>query len=261
MLVTLMTPPTSLAGRAVPVLRRRFPALFGAAVWPYLLLVSILVVINIVVRHAHPAGEPFDPAAMWRGMSFLRKLGVMLSFVAGAAVPYGLAMAGTSIVAYEDYRGGEDSLGSALKRVVGRVLSLVVLSFLVGCGTLLGSFLFVLPGMLVPMFTVFAIPVMLVEDAGVGTALRRSLRLAWDRIGTILVFQLILGMVWMVVSIIFASLLGALGLEGMAAAVTMWAFLGLSMAVVVCVYGTVVAILYHDIRVSRGELQPPNVTQ
>lgn len=261
MLVTLMNPPTSLAGRAVSTLRRRLPALFAAAVWPYLLLVSVLIIINIVVRHMHPVGAPIDPTAMWRGMSFLRKLGVIILFVASASVPYGLAMGGTSLLAYEDYRGGGDSLGGVLKRVMRRTPSLVVLSFLVGCGTFLGSLFFVLPGMLVPMFTAFAIPVILLEDAGVETALRRSMRLAWSRIGTVLVLQLILGMAGMVVSFFFSLLIGATNLEGMAAAVTMWAFLGLSMAVLVCVYGTVVAILYHDIGVSRGELQPRNVTQ
>jgi hypothetical protein len=48
-----MNAPSSLAGRAVHVLRRRFPALFGAAVWPYLALVSIFVIISSVYRHAH----------------------------------------------------------------------------------------------------------------------------------------------------------------------------------------------------------------
>lgn len=256
-----MNPPSSLPGRAVQVLRRRFPPLFGAAVWPYLVLASIFVVINVVVRHTHPASGNIDPAAAWRGMSILAKFGVIIGFVACASMPHGLAMGSVSSLAYEDYCGRESSLGSALKRVMGRLLSLVALSFLVGCGAVFGTFLFLLPGLMITMLTVFAIPVMLLEEAGVATALRRSMCLAWDRIGTVLGLLLSFALVFMVVEGIFSLLIGTLNLEGTAAAGTMWAFLVLGLATLVCVYGTAVTVLYYDIRVSRGELQAPNVMQ
>ncbi len=259
MLATLMSPPTSLAGRTVHVVSRRFPSLFGAAVWPYVVMASTFIIINIVFRQNHPASERFDPIEVWRGMSIAAKLGVVVSFVACASIPHALALGGVTLLAYADYRGEESSLGSALQRVIGRLLSIVIMSFLIGVGAVFGSFLFVLPGLMFTVFTLFAVPVMMVEGAGVATALRRSIRLTADRIGTILLLLVTLFIAVIVVEVIFGLLISMLNLDGLPAVLTFWGLFLLVAPTLVCIYGTVVTLLYHDIRVSRGELQIPQL--
>jgi len=69
-----MTAPSSLPGRAFRVLRRRLPALLGASLWPYLVMVGIYTVIGVVYRHIHPMYTASDPITLWRDFSFLAKL-------------------------------------------------------------------------------------------------------------------------------------------------------------------------------------------
>src|SRR5258706_6173235 len=161
-----MTAPRSLPGRAFRLLRRRLPALLGASLWPYLVMVGIYTVIGVVYRHTHPMYTASDPITLWRDFSFLAKLRVILIFVASASIPYGLAFAGVSLLVYDDYRGERSSLGSALKRVMRRLPAVVGVSFLVGCGGVFGSILLV-PGIFFTMLTVFTVPVLLLEEAGV----------------------------------------------------------------------------------------------
>jgi len=153
------------------------------------------------------------------------------------------------------------SLKDALKRLLGRSPSLLILSFLIGCGVVFGSIPLVLPGLIVLMLTVFAVPVMLLEQAGVVIALRRSMHLVRERIGTVIELLVAFGVVGQVTVLSFVWLTATLNLSDMEDLVTMWAFIGLILPALVCVYGTVVTILYHDIRVSHGELQAANATQ
>jgi hypothetical protein len=248
-----MTAPSSLPGRAFRVLRRRLPALLGASLWPYLVLVGIYIVIGTIYRHTHPMYTTSDPVTLWRDFSFPAKIGVILIFVASASIPYGLAFAGVSLTVYDDYRGEESSLGSVLKRVMRRWLAVVVASFLVGCGGVFGSFMLI-PGVIFTMLTVFTVPVLLLEEAGVGSALRRSMRLALDRAGSVLGLMLTFGMVVYLVVISYFGLVQALNLDD---ETMVWAFrglLGVAVPMMMCLYCTMLAILYCDIRVSRGEL-------
>lgn len=252
-----MNAPSSLSGRAFRVLYRRLPALLAASFWPYLLLVSVVAISATVYRHTHTVDTAFDPAAAWHAMSFLAKFRVLIGFVAGASIPYGLAFAGVSLLVYDDYRGQESSLGTVLKRVMGRLLPVAALSFLVGCGSLFGAFFFLIPGLIVAMLTPFAVPVLLLEETGIVTALRRSMHLAGSRIGTVLGLMLTLAIVWNLVVGIYFWWIRTLSLEGMAFAEAIWALLAVPLPMVMCVYCTTLTILYYDIRVSLGELQAP----
>ena len=252
-----MNAPTSLSGRAFSVLRRRLPSLLAASIWPYVALVALIVITSVVYHRAHPGGVTYDPVTLWHSMFFRAQLGVILGFVASTSIPYGLAFAGVSLLVYDDCRGIEGTLGDALSRVMRRLLPVMVLSFLVGCGGVCGSFIFFVPGLLVAILTAFAVPVLLLEEAGIGNALRRSMSLASSRSGTILGLMLALAVVWFSVVIIFFLLIPAANLDvsSMEAA---WAFrvlLATVLPILICVYCTMLTILYYDIRVSRGELQ------
>jgi hypothetical protein len=262
MLATSMSLRSSLPVRGARVLGRSLPALFGAAVWPYLVLVSIYAVLHVVVRHLQPEGAPpFDPTTAWQGMSFPAQLGLFIGFAAIVFVPQGFALGGVSLLVFDDCCGETMSLKDALKRLLGRSPSLLILSFLIGCGVVFGSIPLVLPGLIVLMLTVFAVPVMLLEQAGVVIALRRSMHLVRERIGTVIELLVAFGVVGQVTVLSFVWLTATLNLSDMEDLVTMWAFIGLILPALVCVYGTVVTILYHDIRVSHGELQAANATQ
>ena len=251
-----MPPPSSLAGRAFASIRRNFFALYAAALWPYLLLVAISIVINVAVRHAHPAAAPLDPVVIWREMSFLAKLGVFVGFAALAKLPLGFAIGGISLLVNQDCCERKGSLGGTLRELMRRSLPLVILCMVIGCAAIFGA-VFVLPGIAVALLTVFAVPVMLLEETGIMTALHRSIKLAWEHIGTVIVMVSAFAASLIVMWVIFAALtISVLQLEDMSATVAMWMFLGLGMPILVCVYGTALTILYRDARVGRGAGRP-----
>jgi len=250
-----MTPTPSLAGRSFASIRRNLFSVYLAALWPYLVVVTIFITINVIVRHTHPAATPFDPAAFWRGMSFVSKLGVFVGFAALTQLPLGFAIGGISLVVYQDCCGRKMSLANALKELMRRSLPLAVLCMVIGCAAVFGA-VFVVPAIAVGLLTVFAVPVMLLEETGIMQALRRSVSLAWQHIGTVLVTVFLFGASLIVMWIFFAVITTSiLRLEDMSGAVAFWLLFGVGMPILVCVYGTALTILYHDACASSGEKQ------
>jgi hypothetical protein len=209
---------------------RRLPALWGATVWPYLATFGTYAIVGTIYGHTHQVGTANDPITLWHAMSFPAKLSILVGFVALASVSYGLAFAGISLLVYGDLRGERVLLASTVGRVVRSFLPLIVLSFLIGCGVFFGSLLLYLPGLIVQMLTAFAIPVMLLEEAGIKTSLRRSKRLASDRIGILLGLALTMFVVIRLFRIICIGLIGLLDTWAL------FTLIGVGVLMLMCVY-------------------------
>ena len=195
-----MSSQSSFSRRAIRILVRRLPALFLAAAWPFWALVILLLVARVIVRQMVPPDAVYDPITEWQEMSALVKCGVIIAFVASASLPRGLAMAGVSLVAYQEYVGSKGSTWTVLKQIRIHVLSLLTLSFLLGFLTLLGSG-FIVGGVLVEAWTIFAVHLLLLQDCGIAAAVRGSVQLAGQRIGTILTLILSLTTIVTVVEV------------------------------------------------------------
>ena len=201
-------------------------------------------------------GVVYDPVAMWQEMSIAAKCGVIIAYIATASIPRGLSTAGVTLLAYRDYLELEESVWATLKPIRVRLFSVVILSFLIGCATVLGL-PFILPAMLVEMLTIFAVPVLLLERCGIAAALRRSVQLAWQRMGTILTLLLSLMIVVIVGEVFLIAFLRATDFGESSLFVTFWGVLAIAAPLLVSVYGTFVTVLYYDILVSHSEVLSP----
>jgi len=116
-----------------------------------------------------------------------------------------------------------------------------------------------LPGLLVFAFMSFAIPVLVVEDTKVLTALRRGIDLASMRFGTLL------GLYAVVLLVIVAAAIGVVfvapiaDLTGWTGIIAFWALIVALFPILVTVTTAAVVHLYRDLREQRGELAARNL--
>ena len=169
---------TSVWKRALPVIKRRLATLWLATAWPYIGLSICYMITGFVVRAYHPPDGQTDPLTLWHSMGVLARLGVVFAYLATISLPNGFAMAGASVVVWADLQGEAVRVRFVFSQIVHVLLRLVVLSFCIGGICLIGGMFFLVPGVLGFALLSFAIPVLVIEDTTVSTALRRGFKLS-----------------------------------------------------------------------------------
>ena len=112
-----------------------------------------------------------------------------------------------------------------------------------------------MPGVLGFAFMSFAIPVLVIEDAKVLTALRRGIDLASKRFGALL------GLYAVVLLVIVMAVIGIVSvapIEGWMGIIVFWALIVVIFPILMMVTTAVVVHLYRDLREQRGELAARN---
>jgi len=226
------------------VLRRRLILLMGAFAAPYCCVLAVLYGVGIAIRtvmHWSGSAQLIDPRELWNSLGLLPKLGVLLGFCLSAFSPYAVGMAGVTLVTWEDRQAKTPTAGQIAARVWPLVPRLIVLGFLTGVGTLFGSFILVIPGILIAAFTAFAVPSLVIEKMNVLKALRRSIMLTKPEIFTIGgLYLLVLGLTFALQ--VFATLLST---QSVALALSMVFFVAL---VIHACLGVLITLLYCQTR-------------
>ena len=187
-------------------------------------------------------------------MGVLAKLGVLLAYLASISLPSGFATAGAVIVVWGELQGEEVDGRAIFSRIRRVFLRLMVLSLCIGIVCAIGGALFFVPGVLGFSFMSFAIPVLVIEEAKVSTALRRGLDLASTRFGTLLGLYALVLLVVIIAAIGIAVLASTVDLPWWIGITAFWgSFVALAPVVVAGTTGAVVC-LYRDLREQRGEL-------
>ena len=183
------------------------------------------ILVNIVEISALPkgvtvsSGNPFTPSftgtptaisgndAATFAVGLL--VAALINFLAGR-----LAQAGCFRAIADAYLGEEVSWRSSLRFALRRLGGLVLLSILTGILVGIGTVFFIIPGIYLYVAFAVAVPVLLVEGAGAGTALGRSRALVrgrwWGTFGVAVVGYLLVSIVGfaltgIVVGIAFAN--------------------------------------------------------
>jgi len=177
-----MDPSESESRKIIPLIRRRFMALWLAAVWPYALLGICMISISFVV-HAHAAAGPMgSPMELWHSMSALARTAIILAFIIQIFLPRDLAAGGVAIIVWSDRHGENLNLMSFLSRFGRVALPLVPLS--IGLGMLIFlSGLFILPGIFLAVWSAFVMPALATAGDHAGMAMRKSFRFSLQQIG------------------------------------------------------------------------------
>jgi hypothetical protein len=177
---------TSALKGSLRVIKRRLVPLWVAAAWPYIAMAICFLIFGFVIRAYHEPSPQADPITLWRSLSVLAKVGVLLAYVACISLPHGLATAGAVVVVWSDLQGEAVVLQSVFSRIRKVLPRLLVLSLCVGVMCSLFGMFFFVPGILGFAFLSFAIPVLMIEDTRVSTSLRKGIDLASSRTGAVL---------------------------------------------------------------------------
>jgi hypothetical protein len=246
----------SLSSQIVPLIRRRFLALWLAAVWPYALLAIVMICIAVTLHARAAAGPMVRPQDLWQSLSGLTRFGLVLAFILGIFLPRHLGAAGVAIIVYSDMRGDDLKLRSFLLRF-GRVLwQLVLLSIGLGIVIYLGTVL-ILPGIFLAVWSAFVMPALATAVDHAGMAVRRSFRFSLRRFGLLLglYFMIVIAQVPALLALFIPIFLTADGLWWWAGQVLGWILFAVLMGFIFMTQAVILAVLYLDALRSWEESQ------
>jgi len=231
--------------------------LWLATAWPYAILAICFLAVGVVFRAQHGSSPDTDPLMLWRSLGAPAKVGVMLAYLATISLPQGFATAGAVMVVWGDLRGEPVDAGSVARRFREIYLRLIVLSFIIGTICVFGGMFFLAPGLLGFAFLSFAIPLLVIENASVGRALRKGLDLASKVTGTLLgLYAIVLVVVLAVVVIAFVvgdSMFSTLTVPWWLTPIAFWGMVGLTASSLIMGTTAVVVTLYWDLCQPAGE--------
>lgn len=102
----------------------------------------------------------------------------------------------------------------SLSIALGRFFPLLLVSLAVGFLTTIGYFMLIIPGIIIAMMLWVAVPVVIVEQGGVGHALQRSKDLTTGYRGRIFAVVVIMGLISGAANLIQTGILTALSIDG-----------------------------------------------
>jgi hypothetical protein len=221
--------------------------------------VCFLIARLVVDAHRDPSRQ-WDPVTLWQSMGVPAKLGVILAYLACISFPNGFATAGATVVIWADLQWEEVDFRSVVSRIGQVFLRLTGLSLCIGIMCSIGGAFLYLPGVLVFAFLSFAIPVLVIEDTRVLTALRRGIDLASMRVGTLLGLYAVVLLV-VIVAVAIWIVFATAELREWASMIRFWPLWPLIVAfftILTMATIAVVVLLYRDLREQRGELAARN---
>lgn len=231
--------------RAARVVRRQAATLFAAALWPFALNLLLLVLFGLCIRLSHSEERPLDPITLWHQMSWGAKSSVLLAWAFCTSVPHSLALATISVIVSEEGIGKRLSVANALRRVGHHAGSVIAVGFAIGCASIIGTVLFILPAIALWIFTAFTIPAMVIDHEGVGLALQRSRIYAKKRFSDLLGLYLSL----VVFGIVASSIISVLSPENHVNSMIFgWTFLLFLPTAMEMFFGTMLVLLFLDTR-------------
>jgi hypothetical protein len=211
-------------------------SVLGSKFGSFLLLAFVplipVLVLTLVVVAGPQKGLPGSNAGVLGGLAGI--LTFVLGIVAQATTLYG---------AFQEMGGRPFSITQSLSVGLKRSLPVLGVALLSALGMMLAALLFVVPGIIVACMLYVAVPVCVIEQAGVFDSLNRSGVLTrgyrWQIFGLLLLVTIIAFIVGIVLVLI--------------GGVTLWGeLLHFFWQVIATAFGAVLAaVVYHDLRVAK----------
>lgn len=141
-------------------------------------LIGICALLWLPVRILQPVlgVQPFDPATDFDAV-FGQLAGTGILALLGALVQ-GLSNAVVTILVFDAAQGAPIEIGSALVRALRRSFGLLVIAFLTGIAAGIGVLMCFVPYFFIAWKLALAPSIYVIEDVGIGEALRRSFSLS-----------------------------------------------------------------------------------
>ena len=257
-----MDPSESESRKIIPLIRRRFLALWLAAVWPYVLLAIGMISISFVVHLRAAAGPMGSPMEIWQSMSALARVAIILAFIIQIFLPRDLAAGGVAIIVWSDRQGEDLDLTAFLSRLGRVVLPLVPLSIGLGMLIFLGG-LFILPGIFFAVWSAFVMPALATAGDHAGVAMRKSLRFSLQQIGPLLglYFGMVIAQIPVLMALFIPLALTSTGPAWWLGLVLGWGLFAVLMGLIFMTQSVILATLYLDAARSSKLSQAQKLSQ
>ncbi len=163
-----------------------------------------------------------------------------------------LYMAGTVVRVVQDVEADgrvDATVGDLLGSISAKLWPLLLLSIVTGILIIIGFFFFIIPGIILALMWLVAVPVLVAEDKGVFASMSRSSELTkgnrWRLILLFIVIYVLLAIIFVVIAI-FAAITPILGV-----------IIGILVAIVVYPYiAIIIAVTYYELLEAHGESKP-----
>ena len=220
----------SVLGRSVGILARNFV--------PFYVLSLFAHVPNLIyVLYEEPwSSEPH--ASFW----IVIVLSMVLAFAVTGALTYGVV---------QQIRGRRASIGDCLSIGLGRMLSVLGVSLVMGIVVSLGLLALLVPGIVMLCLYYVAVPVAVVERRGVFSSLARSTALTAGYRWYIFALGLVMTVVWIGVHLLMGVAPSDLGAEQSVGGVLLQEAVG---AVFTALGAVTAAVVYYDLRLTKEQV-------
>lgn len=174
------------------LLRRNFLAIYGVAFLSYVSVPVALFAYGRLIVLTHSTAEgPIDPIAYWRLLGIGGKMSWLLLFVVASWTPQLVTHAAAAWIADRESKGQTGNLSDAVKFAFGKLPSVILLSLGIGVPVLIGSLLFILPGLIVSAVALMIVPEAVMGSHGFLTGIRAGLQAGWRHASEIVVLLLL----------------------------------------------------------------------
>ena len=167
---------------------------------------------------------------------------IVFSIVSSAAVV---------VVVSDSYLGREVSIGAAVQRVINRIWPVFWTAFLQFLLAMVGTVLFVIPGLLCVAWFFAATVVVVIEGKGTFAALGRSRQLASGSVGRILGILFLSLILVLVIEIIAGMALGLIGVLAHAGPAFTTLAGNIASLLIYPFFTVVITLLYYDLRIRK----------
>jgi hypothetical protein len=179
----------------------------------------------------------------------------LLLFTAGLAVTAVFSIVSSSavvVIVSDSYLGREVSIGAALQRVISRIWAVFWTAILQFVLAMVGTVLFLIPGLLCVAWFFAATVVVVIEGKSTFAALARSKQLASGSVGRILGILFLTIILVFVIEVIVAMVLGFAGVLFAHAGPALTTLAGNIASLLIYPFFTVViTLLYYDLRIRK----------
>ena len=156
---------------------RHFGSIFTISLVCYSASFTVLFVIGRGLRTIlERPGVPLDPTQVWYSAGWPFKVFMLLLFVVFAWTPLLMSCAGIGWLAVRERLGEVYSVGGAMRYAIQKTHIAILLALVFGIPALLGTFLFVIPGLLIASLGMMVMPELVTADLSLGQSVRSGMR-------------------------------------------------------------------------------------
>ena len=184
--------------------KRNSGSMLGAGVVSYIIVFGVLFGTGRLI--AATAAQPIEPTSYWHSLSWAYRLCWLLGIVLTAWTPQLMTHAGAAWIALQETKRESVSTLGAVKAIVARLPSLILLALLIGVPAFIGGLLLFIPGLIVSAIGVMIVPEMVIGCQKLGAGIRLGIRVGLKRSATTAITLVLAGLAGLLLIVVLSKI-------------------------------------------------------